>query len=65
MTDSVQPAADNIQAKKPSTFHGKPVLVQCEKFRCLAQQDANGKWISIFGGKELTTFISVFDAQES
>ncbi len=61
MSDDVQPAEDNLQLTTPLPVRNQPVWIQCEKFRCLARQDADGKWRSVFGDEELTTFVSVID----
>jgi hypothetical protein len=36
------------------TRGGDPVLVQTEKFRCMACLGNDGKWRSYYGGEELT-----------
>jgi len=61
MSNNVQTTVDSLPVSKPSPLPGKPVLVQCEKFRCMARQDTNGKWKSVFGDTELTTFIKVIE----
>ncbi len=63
MSNNCQPPEDDLQVKKPLLSLKRPVLVQCEKFRCLARQDMHGKWRSVFGDAELTTFVSVIDPQ--
>jgi hypothetical protein len=63
MSDNGQPEENSLQAQKTSPAGSKPVWVQCETFRCMARQDANGKWRTFFGDNELTTFVSVIDDQ--
>jgi len=65
MSDSGQKAEDNLQVNNPLPFLNKPVWVQCEKFRCMARQDNNGKWKSVFGNTELTTFVKMIDPKDN
>ena len=37
------------------------VLVQCEKFRCLAYRDKHGKWRSPFSKMELNGVVQVIE----
>ena len=41
---------------------GEVVLVQCEKFRCLAFRDKHGKWRSPFSKMELNNVVQVIKA---
>jgi hypothetical protein len=41
---------------------GEVVLVQCEKFRCLAFRDKHGKWRSPFSKMELNDVAFVIQA---
>ena len=38
---------------------GEPVWVQCPGFRCLAYLDAEGKWRTLFRGKELLGQVTI------
>jgi len=62
MSDNALPVADRINGTPPP--RSKPVWVQCENFRCLARQDDGGRWRSVFGDNELTTFVSVIESAE-
>jgi hypothetical protein len=42
---------------KPKRLTGK--LVQFKGYRCMAYQDDDGKWRSLFTGKELTGFLHI------
>ena len=41
------------------------VLVQCEKFRCLAFRDKYGKWRSPFSKMELNGVVQVIEANSN
>jgi hypothetical protein len=41
---------------------GTPVWVQCTGFRCLAYQDADGKWRTLFRGEVLSDAVSIAEA---
>jgi hypothetical protein len=58
MTETCSQKAERL----PS--HNKPVWVKCDGFRCLAIMDNNGKWKTVFGGKELPGNIEVVDLPE-
>lgn len=38
---------------------GEPVVVQCERFRCLAFRDRDGKWKDWFDKGEITGSVQV------
>jgi len=59
------PTANGENANIPGPPVGEVVLVQCEKFRCLAFRDQQGKWRSPFSKMELHNVVGVIKATSS
>jgi len=36
-----------------------PIWVQCKGYRCLAYQNADGRWVNFYTGKQLADFVEV------
>jgi hypothetical protein len=56
------PTAVGENISSPAPPEGEVVLVQCEKFRCLAFRDQQGKWRSPFSKMELHNVVGVIKA---
>ncbi|MGD0085919.1 MAG: hypothetical protein ABSC24_02200 [Verrucomicrobiota bacterium] len=54
--------ANGENTSSPAPPVGEVVLVQCEKFRCLAFRDKHGKWRSPFSKMELNNVVGVIKA---
>jgi len=54
--------ANGENTNSPAPPVGEVVLVQCEKFRCLAFRDKHGKWRSPFSKMELNNVVGVIKA---
>ena len=50
-TDKPEKANRNVQANLPEP--GRLVLVQCERFRCLAFRDSKGGWKDYYSREDL------------
>jgi hypothetical protein len=38
---------------------GEQAIVRCEKFRCLAKLDEEGKWRNVFSGSDLPAVLEI------
>jgi hypothetical protein len=59
MNGNTMTKAPSSQRRSASGPKKKPVLVDCERFRCVAYQDAAGTWRAYFSGVALHGKITV------
>ena len=50
---------ETITRKRPASLRGKPYIVQCEGFRCMAYRDSSGKWRDFFNDDVIQGEVSI------
>ncbi len=51
----------SFESQKRVPLMGQQVVVQCEGFRCLAYLDVEGRWRSVYDGRELPRVLEIVD----
>jgi hypothetical protein len=53
---------ETMTRKRPAGLRGKPFIVQCVGFRCMAYRDTAGKWRDYFNDDEIQGEVTIISA---